>query len=69
MRKIICIKSKKYKKIINPKLSYICYKTLLLSNVCNKCESEDEKIFVEQESVEMLKVLDLINNIEKYKNK
>ena len=69
MRKILCIKSKKYKKIINPKLSYICYKTLLLSSVCNKCESEDEKIFVEQESIEMLKVLDLINNIEKYKNK
>ena len=69
MRKILCIKSKKYKKIINPKLSYICYKTLLLSSVCNKCESEDEKIFVEQESIEMLKVLDLINSIEKYKNK
>ena len=69
MRKILCIKSKKYKKIINPKLSYICYKTLLLSSVCNKCKSEDEKIFVEQESIEMLKVLDLINNIEKYKNK
>ena len=50
-------------------MSYICYKTLLLSSVCNKCESEDEKTFVEQESIEMLKVLDLINSIEKHKNK
>ena len=42
MRKIYCIKCKKYKNLVKPKISYICYKTLLL------CGSEDEKIFKEE---------------------
>ena len=32
------------------------------------CGSEDEKIFKEEESIEILKILGLINNIEKYQN-
>ena len=67
MRKIYCINCKKYKKFVKPKISYICYKTLLLSSICNKFKNEYEKIFKE-ESIETLKVLSLINNIEKYRN-
>ena len=63
MRKIYCINCKKYKKFKNPRMSYICQKTLLLSRICNKCLTEDEKIFKEDESIEKLKVLGLFGNI------
>ena len=49
-------------------MSYICDKILLFSSTCNKCGNEDEKLFKEEESIEMLKTLTLINNIEKYQN-
>ena len=67
MRKIYCIKRKKYEKFIKSKISYICYKTLVLSSICNKCKGENEKIFMEQESIEILNILGLINN-KKYQN-
>ena len=67
MRRIYYIKCKKYKKIIKPKI-YICYKTLLLSSICNKCKSADEKIFMEQEPIEIIQIIGFINNIEKYQN-
>ena len=38
-------------------------KTLVLSIVCSKCNNEDEKIFKEEESIEILKILFLIENI------
>ena len=63
MRKIYCINCKKYKKFKNPRMSYICQKTLLLSRICNKCGTEDEKIFKEDESIEILKILGLFGNI------
>ena len=53
---------------MKPKISYICHKTLLLSSICNKCRGEDEKVSMEQESTEILKILGLNNNIEKYQN-
>ena len=62
------MKCEKYKTFIKPKVSYICYKTLLLSSICNKCGSEDDKIFKEEVSLEILKILSLINDIEKYHN-
>ena len=68
MRKNYCITCKKYKKFIKPTISYICYKALLLSSFCNKCESADENIFMEQESTEILTFFGLINIIEKYQN-
>ena len=43
MRKIYCINRKKYKEFKKSRISYICYKTLLLSSICNKCGKEDEK--------------------------
>ena len=34
MRKVYCIKRKKYRKIKNPKISYLFYKTLVISITC-----------------------------------
>ena len=48
-----------------------CYifkkKILNLCIVYSKCSHKDEKIFKEEESIEILKILALINNIEEYK--
>ena len=49
-------------KFKNPKISKIYKKTLVLSMVCSKCKNEDEKIF-EEESIEILEILSLIENI------
>ena len=38
-------------------------KTLVLSIVCSKCKNEDEKLFTEKESIEILKIVGLIQNI------
>ena len=35
LREIYCIKCKKYKEFKKPKILYICYKSLLLSSICN----------------------------------
>ena len=48
MKKIYCTKCEKYKEFKKPKISYICYKKLLLSSICNKCGSEYEQIFKEK---------------------
>ena len=42
---------------------YILVKTLVFSITCSKYKKEDEKIFEEEESVEILKILGLIENI------
>ena len=63
MTKIHCVICDKYRKFKNPKISYNFAKTLVLSIICSKCENEDEKIFKEEESIEILKVLSLIKNI------
>ena len=68
MREVYFIRCKKYKEIKNPKISYICYKTLCLSStsIYNKFGSEDEQILMEVESIVILKILGLINNIDEY---
>ena len=63
-RKNYCTKCKKYKEFKKLRVSYICNKTLLLSTICNKCRNEDEKIFKKEESIEILKTIRLITNIE-----
>ena len=63
MRKICCANFKKYKEFKNPKISYICVKTLILSSICNKCGSEDDNTFKEEGSIGILNVLGLIGNI------
>ena len=65
LRETYCFICKKYKEFKNCKI-YICYKTFLFSSILNKCESEYEKKNMEEESVEILKILGLITNMEKY---
>ena len=38
-------------------------KTLVLSIICSKRGRKDEKVFEEEESIEILKILDLDHNI------
>ena len=70
MKKLYCVICSKCRKFEKPKMSQLLEKTLVLSIICTKCENEDEKIFKEEESTEILKTLGLINYIEhirKYK--
>ena len=49
------------------KISYLLEKTLVLSITCNNRKNENKKIFQEEESIEILEILGLINNIEEYR--
>ena len=50
-----------------PKISYLLEKTLVVSIICSKCKNEDEKISEEEkESIEILKNLCLISDVEEY---
>ena len=44
-------------------MSYILEKTLVFLIICINCNNEDEKLFKEEESIEILKILSLIGNI------
>ena len=66
MKKIFSIVYGKYRTIKNHKTSYIFEKKLVISIICSKYDSKDEKVFKEEKSIEILKIYDLINNIEKY---
>ena len=48
------------------RISYIFKETSSLSIVSSKCGQEYEKKIKEKESIKILKILGLINNIEKY---
>ena len=65
MKKLHCIICRKYRKSKKSIISYLLEKTLVLSIICRKCKNEDEKQFnwIELESIEMLKILGVINNI------
>ena len=69
MKKIYCIKFNKYRKLKSSRISYIFDKTLVVHIICDKCGSKDEEIFKEEKSIEMLKVLSLINNIKEQQMK
>ena len=45
---------------------YFLEKKTFLSIICSKCINEDEKVFKEEESIEISKILCLVNNIEEY---
>ena len=62
MKKLYCVICRKYKKSKKPKISYRLEKTVL-SIICSKCKNEDEKTFKEEDSIEILKILGLIENI------
>ena len=63
MKKIYCVFCGEYRKFKNPKISCIFEKTLVFSIICSKCKNEDEKIFKEEESIEILKIFGLIDKI------
>ena len=63
MKKFYCIICGNYRKFEKPETSYIFEKTLVLSIICSKCKNEDEKIFKEEESIEILKIIGLFKNI------
>ena len=52
----------KYRKLKNLKYIILLEKKLLLSVICSKCKNEEEKIFKEEESIKILKILGLIEN-------
>ena len=66
-KKINCIKCKKYRTFKNPEIVYLFYKTVV-SVICGKCHSECTKIFKEEESLEILRILGLIKIIQFFKN-
>ena len=55
MKKWYCVICGKYKKFEKSKISYILEKTVF-SIICSKCKNENEKIFKEEESIEVLKI-------------
>ena len=63
MKKLYCVICSNYRKSEKPKISYALLKALVLSIICNKCNNGDEKMFQEEESIEILKILGLIENI------
>ena len=60
---VICLK---YRKSRKSKMSYLIEKTLVLSIICSKCKKEDEKVFKEEDSTEIIKILGLFYNIKEY---
>ena len=63
MKKLYCVICGKYRKFEKPKISYLLEKALVLSIICNKCKNEDKKSFKKEESIDILKILGLIENI------
>ena len=63
MKKLYCVICGKYRKSEKPEISYLLEKTLVFCIICSKCKDKDEKLFKEVESIETLKILNLIENI------
>ena len=63
MKKLYYVICGKYRKFKKPKTSYILKKTLALSIICSKSKNGDEKIFKEEDSFEIVKILGLIESI------
>ena len=64
--KCIAIFAIKIENLKKTKITYFFRKTLGLFIVYSKCDHGYQKIFKEDKSIEILKNLDLINNIEVY---
>ena len=63
MKKLYCVICGKYKIFEKSRISYLLEKTSVLSTICSKCENEYENLFKKEESIEILKVLGLIENV------
>ena len=53
MKKLYCVISGNYRKSEKPTISHLWEKTLVLSIICSKCKNEDEKLFKEEELIEI----------------
>ena len=51
-----CVKCNKFRKFVYLKSSYIFDKTLVLSVTSSKCCNNNNRIFEEKESIEILKI-------------
>ena len=60
---VICLK---YRKSGKSKISYLIEKTLVFSIICSKCKKENEKVFKEEDSTEIIKIIGLFYNIKEY---
>ena len=56
MKKLYCLICSKHRQFEKPKTLYLLEKTLVLSIIWNKCKNKDEKVFKEEESIEILKI-------------
>ena len=63
MKRLYCVIYGKYRKFEKPKILYLLEKTSVLSIIWSMYKKEDEKIFKEEESIKMLKILGLTENI------
>ena len=59
----------KYRTFTSPKISYVLKKKVGLPFICSKCNNDERKIFKEEESFDISKLLDLIIDIEDQQNK
>ena len=57
MKKIYCLDCNKYKKFLNPKISYVFDKALVLFIIFSKCGYNNNKIFKEGERTEIGKLV------------
>ena len=64
--KLYCVKSNKYITFKNPKISCTFRKILVVLIIFDKCNNNYEKTFKEEQSIQILKILGLINNINGY---
>ena len=53
MKKLYCVICRKYRKFQKPTISYLLEKRVL-SLICSKYKNEDEKIFKEEDSIDIL---------------
>ena len=63
MKKLYCAICSKYRKFEQPKISYLLEKALVLSIFCSKYKNEEENLLKEEESIEILNIFGLIENI------
>ena len=63
MKKLYCVLYGKYRKFEKPKTSYLVEKTFVLCIIYSECKNEDKKLFKEEKSIEIVKILGLIKNI------
>ena len=68
IKKLYSVACSKYRKLEKLKISYLLVKTLVLSIICSKCKNEDEKLFKKEESIEILKIIGLIQKYNYFQN-